>query len=166
MKRFMYSIAVVFLLAATPAFAKDIDGPKGSKVKVWAPDGYKMDAVEQNGEALMIAIDPKENAGFIWAAVDAKSVDAATKVLDGIVGKVVKGAKVEKGGAVKLNGIDGLAFKGSGTAIDGGDAVTLSVLILQPTAGKALFVVAMVKTAKKADYKTTFEKVLAGIRKT
>jgi hypothetical protein len=163
MKRFINTIAIALTLAvAAPAFADTHPGPGGSEV--YTPKGWAVDAAEENGQAILIAVDPKQKAALLYVLVEAKNVAGAVKVVDTIVGKLVTEVAVTKGKAAKVGGVKALALSGTGKTVDGGEPATLKLLALQADEGHVLFAVAMVHTAVKKEYAAEFKLALAGIR--
>jgi hypothetical protein len=159
------ALSLSFVLASATAHAKDIDGPPGSNVKVYVPDSWKTDGGAQGSQGLVMAVSPDDKAAMLYAVVEAKNFDAAMQMLDGIVSKVFKDAKIEKGGKVTVNGMAGLAFGATGKAVDDGKPASAVALILQPNATHVLFAIGMAHSDVKSKYKAEFDKALAGIRK-
>jgi hypothetical protein len=156
---------VIVLAAATAADAKTIPGPPGSNAEVYVPDGWTLSGDAKGSEGLVLAISKDQKAGMLYAVVEAKNFDAALKVLDGILDKVIKDAKIAQGGKVTVNGMPGVAFAGTGKAADDGAPVSVVAIILQPNSTHVLFAIGMAHDDVKAKYKGEFDKALAGIRK-
>jgi len=158
-------VSLVVVVAASTARADDVPCPAGANCSVYVPSGWKKDAAAQGSQALLIAVSPDDKAGLLYTVVEAKNFDAALGMIDAILGKVVKDAKVEKGGKLTVNGIPALGFTGSGKSADDGKAVSLAAVILQPNPTHVLFAIAMTHNEVKAKYKAEFDKALAGIKK-
>jgi hypothetical protein len=157
-------VSVCLVALTTIATAGTVPGPKGSGVKVFAPDGWEIAAAEHEGEAIMITASPKEDCSFVWAVANAQNLDKALGAVDKLLSKFVTDGKVGKASKTTLNGMPALLVEG--TAKHDGKPVTAGVVIAQPKPGKVLIAVGLVHTAKKATYQKTFEQVLAGIQPT
>jgi hypothetical protein len=160
----LFAVLVVVTSTSTPASADTVAGPPGSNVTVYTPKGWKTEAAEQNGNALLVAGAPKDDAALLYAVITAKDAEAAMSVVDGVIALMVKDIVLEKGGATKVSGMPALALKGSGTAVDGGKPVTFGAVIVQTSADHVLFAVALAHADRAKAYAKEFKKALAGIK--
>jgi hypothetical protein len=158
-------VATLLAIAAAPARADRVAGPAGSDFTVDVPKGWTSQAAQQGSEAILISVSPKQDAGLVFAAVEAKNFDNAVKLIDEILGAVVTDPKVTKGGAVTINGMQGLALGGTATAKDDGKPVTLGAVIVQTNATHVGIAIGMVHTAVKAEYKAALEAGLSGLKR-
>jgi hypothetical protein len=166
MNRFIQTIIIGLTLAtaATPAIADEVAGPKGSNTKIYVPKGWKVDAAEEGSQAMLLAVHSSLKAGLLYVVVEAKNVEAAGTLIDGIVGKVVSDAKITAGGPVTVNGFAGLAFKATGKAVDDKKPVVLRALMLDTKSNHVLFAIAMVHTDVQAKFEPELKAALAGIK--
>jgi len=161
------ALLVSFAIIATTAAARadQIPGPPGSEVSVYTPPGWARDGGAQGSQALLLAVSPGKDAALFYAVVEAKNIAAAMQLIDGLLGKIITGAKVEQGGKLTVNGMAAVAFTGSGKAVEGGKPSSLAAVILQPNATHVLFAIAMAHNDVMPKYKAEFDKALAGIKK-
>jgi hypothetical protein len=148
----------------TIAIADEVAGPKGSNTKIYVPKGWKVDAAEEGSQAMLLAVHSSLKAGLLYVVVEAKNVEAAGTLIDGIVGKVVSDAKITAGGPVTVNGFAGLAFKATGKAVDDKKPVVLRALMLDTKSNHVLFAIAMVHTDVQAKFEPELKAALAGIK--
>jgi len=158
-------VSLFCIIASTvSASADEVPGPAGSGVRVFAPNGFKLDAAEKNGEALMIAVSPKEDAMFVWAVVNAANLDAALQGVEGLLAPHVKDAKITKQSTSKLNGMPALMLEATATRTTNGKPVKAGLVIAQTPTKKVLITVGLIETSQEKAYAATIKKVLAGIK--
>ena len=159
MKRNVLVALALVALAAAPAAAEVKKHPT-AKVEIDVPSTWKMD-----GKAdVMTLADPTNEVGIILIVTEAKDLQKVVGELDKQLAKVatdIKWAK-PKPEAVKLNGMDALANRGTGK-VSGKDA-NLGLLLVHTPADKILLVVAMVEAAKDAQHKAEIDKLISSIK--
>ena len=167
MNRLILSVAtVLFAVTEAPALADTVPGPAGSDVTVYAPSGWKTQAAEHGGNAILVAVAPKEDAALLYAVVTAKDAGAAMAIVDDVMATMVTDVKVTKGAKTKVGGMPALALAGTGTAVDGGKPVSLAAVLVKTNADHMLIAVGLAHTDQKRAYAGEFKKALAGIRHT
>lgn len=158
-------ITLLFVAAGSVASADTIPGPAGSNVTVYSPKGWKTQAAEDGGNAILVAVSPKDDAALLYAVVTAKDADAALAIVDGVLGKMVKDVQIKQGGKTKVDGMPALALVGTGTSVDDGKPVSLGAVIVKTNDDHMLFAVGIAQSDRQSAYKKEFKKALAGIKR-
>jgi len=156
------TLAVLSSIAlARPAAADHQPYPPG-KISVWTPDDWKVEKQAGDGGAMLVALEPHEAAMVMFAVVDASGAKAAKDAMGKFLDRTVKGAKLGKPKAIKINGLSGSAASGKGK-IDG-EAVELRAVILSTPNGKILLGLAAIQASKAKALGPTLDKIRDGIR--
>lgn len=154
----------LMLVCALGSAAAERKTVLGSGVAFDVPTGWRSAEKSVDGEALVVALSPDEEASVIFAVSEAANADKAIRALDGALAKFVSGAKLQKARKAKLNGMRALVMGGSGAV--NGSPVKLAVTIVETPTKKVLFVIGLVNAAKAKAYRKTLDELLAGIKPT
>lgn len=153
--------------AAPPAGGPTVVPYEPANIQVSIPAGWTSAAQEDkaSGQAILVAQSADQEAGLVYAVIDAKNLQKAMKGLDKKLKEQLTGIKKGKFKKVKLNGMAGMSADGSAKTKDGKD-VAMFLLLIQPlkVKGKIVLVLGMVNAAKKADFLEPMKGALAGIQ--
>lgn len=164
MKRLIgLSVLAVLCLAGT-AFGADVPYEPG-KVSVFVPEGWTQASQEdkKTGQAMLVAADPTQNAGLVFAVMNAANLKKAMKGLDKHLKQSLTKIKKGKFKKVDVNGMKGTMADGTAVTKDG-KAVSMFLILAETPNKKVLLVLGMVATDKKADFADAAKQVLAGIK--
>ena len=158
-------ISLFCIIASTVSASADIvPGPEGSGVEVFRPDDFKLEAAVKGGEAIMVAVSPKEDAMFVWAVTSAGNLEAALQGVEGLLAPHIKDAKITKQSKSKLSGMPALNLEATAKRITNGKPVKAGLVIAQTPTKKMLIAVGLFEASQEKAYAATVKKVLAGIK--
>lgn len=157
--------AMKFLALATLAVAAYV-APARADVHPNAEAGVSVDIPKSwkiGGQgAVMFASDPKEEAGLIFMVTDAGDMKKSGDQLDAQLAKTMKDVKWSAQSQVTLNGMKGVAMKG--TATINKKAANLGAVILMTPKNKGLFVVGALQSDKEAAHKKELDGIIESIK--
>jgi len=105
--------------------------------------------------------DPNNEIAFFIQLADTNDPSKAMAPLDEFMKKVVKNVKpVGQPQKTKFNGMDAVKITATGELVEMPKNVKIAILLLQTPANKYVGVVALVDTAKEANWTATFGKVI------
>ena len=164
MKKALFVSLFCIIASTVSASAEVVPGPNGSGVQVYKPDDFKFEAAEKGGEAVMVAVSPKEDAMFVWAVTGAENLEAALQGVEGLLAPHIKDAKITKQSKSKLSGMPALILEATATRVTNGKPVKAGLVIAQTPTKKVLIAVGLFEAAQEKAYAATVKKVLAGIK--
>lgn len=163
MKRSVFTFSAFAAFALFAAFATTSHADKrthaAAKVSIDVPDGWKIDAEEDN----MTITDAADECAIFFIVLETDDLHKALDAIDSELSKVAKNIKWEdKPSELKLNGMDAIALDGKGK-IDGTDA-DMGVMLINTPADKILLVLGAVESAKSSKHEADVEKILKSIK--
>src|SRR5438874_909970 len=152
------AIAAIAVIAAVAPASADVIPNKTAGVSVDIPKDWKKTG---SGDS-MAASDPKEEAVLMFIVSDGNDMKKAGDELDARLAKTMTDIKWGPQKQVEMNGMKGVALRGTGTINK--KPVKLGALVVVTPTKKGLFVVGAVQADKEAAHEKELDAIVSSIK--
>src|SRR5262245_50743039 len=149
---------IVGCLWVAPA-AADVYTHAEAKVSLEIPAGWEIKTTKK----IIIGAAKDKSVGVMFWMVDRKDAEASAKLLDKMLGPIVKDPKWEKPVAAQLGGMKGVMINGTATVRDRPVFVMVAIVAPTPT-DKGIMIYAAVEQSKLDQLKDQVRAIFDSVR--
>ena len=153
----MRAVVVLAVLAATANAEPTVNKLAGVSIEI--PNAWKM---QSQSEQQFAAVDPTEEAGLLFVAVDVADLKKLKDQLDAELAKTATELKWDAPQKVTQNGLEGIMLKGSATIAK--KPTRLAALVLTTPKRKGVIVLGAVQADKLAAHKQELDDIVHSLK--